>query len=220
MAETLQSSLLHVYSLTSSSRSTVSSAGISLSVFPSPHSGSCYMRLSHLSSLTSNEIENPASKFWRGAPWAQAVVQDHSAVEPDDGVKWWEKDLGGTVRDLHSAQELTEAISAAEGKLVIVEFFASWCGSCRALYPKLCKLAAEYPDVVFVKINFDENKALCKSLNVKVLPYFHFYRGASEQLESFSCSIAKLPKLKDAIAKYDVGGQHVNSEGSLEVGED
>ncbi|RVW43918.1 Thioredoxin-like 2, chloroplastic [Vitis vinifera] len=33
---------------------------------------------------------------------------------------------------------------------------------------------------------------MCKNLNVKVLPYFHFYRGADGQLESFSCSLAKL----------------------------
>lgn len=109
--------------------------------------------------------------------------------------------------DVHSAQELTDAVSAAEGKLVIVEFFASWCGSCRALYPKLCKLAIEHQDVVFLKVNFDENKPLCKSLNVKVLPYFHFYRGADERLDSFSCSITKLQKLKDAIVKHKAGGQ-------------
>lgn len=35
---------------------------------------------------------------------------------------------------------------------------------------------------------------MCKSMNVKVLPYFHFYRGADGQLESFSCSLAKVGK--------------------------
>lgn len=220
MAEMLQISLLHCHSLASplnwacSPTRSTSSSGIA---FSGSHSTSCRIRSSHLSSLTCNEVENPTNKIWRGAPRAQAEVRDQSV---DDGLKWWERDLDASVRDLHSAQELTEAISAAEGKLIIVEFFASWCGSCRALYPKLCKLAAEHQDIVFVKINFDENKALCKSLNIKVLPYFHFYRGTSEQLESFSCSMTKLQKLKDAIAKYDAGGQHVNTEGSLEVGQD
>lgn len=48
---------------------------------------------------------------------------------------------------------------------------------------------------MFLKVNFDENKPMCKSLNVKVLPYFHFYRGADGQLESFSCSLAKVSEL-------------------------
>jgi len=52
----------------------------------------------------------------------------------------------------------------------------------------------EHPDIVFLKVNFDENKPMCKSLNVRVLPFFHFYRGADGQLESFSCSLAKVKK--------------------------
>ncbi len=57
---------------------------------------------------------------------------------------------------------------------------------------QLCKLAEENPDVEFLKVNFDENKPMCKSLNIKFLPYFHFYRGAEGCLEGFSCSLAKV----------------------------
>lgn len=57
---------------------------------------------------------------------------------------------------------------------------------------QLCRTAVENPDILFLKVNFDENKPMCKRLNVKVLPYFHFYRGADGQLEAFSCSLAKV----------------------------
>lgn len=60
---------------------------------------------------------------------------------------------------------------------------------------QLCRTADEHPEILFLKVNFDENKPMCKSLNVKVLPYFHFYRGADGQLESFSCSLAKVSSL-------------------------
>lgn len=56
---------------------------------------------------------------------------------------------------------------------------------------QLCKTIEEHPEIVFLKVNFDENKPMCRRLKVRVLPYFHFYRGADGLLESFSCSLAK-----------------------------
>ncbi|CAJ2636559.1 unnamed protein product [Trifolium pratense] len=116
--------------------------------------------------------------------------------------KWWEKNAPNMI-DIHSTQEFLNALSQAEDRLVIVEFYGTWCASCRALFPKLCKTAEENPEIIFLKVNFDENKPMCKSLNVKVLPYFHFYRGAEGQLESFSCSLAKFQKIKDAIQTHN-----------------
>lgn len=51
--------------------------------------------------------------------------------------------------------------------LVIVDFYAEWCGACRALYPKLCRMMVERPDVIFLKVNFDKNKQMAKSLGIK-----------------------------------------------------
>ncbi|KAJ8467073.1 hypothetical protein OPV22_029625 [Ensete ventricosum] len=67
----------------------------------------------------------------------------------------------------------------------------------------LCKTVQENPDIAFIKVNFDENKPMCKRLNVEVLPYFPFYRGADGLLESFSCSLAKFQKIKNAIAIHN-----------------
>jgi thiol-disulfide isomerase/thioredoxin len=39
--------------------------------------------------------------------------------------------------DIHSTQEFLNALSQAEDRLVIVEFYGTWCASCRALFPKV-----------------------------------------------------------------------------------
>lgn len=127
----------------------------------------------------------------------------HANVAKTEPAQWWERYTGPNMKDIHSTQEFLSALSEAGDKLVIVEFYGTWCASCRALYPKLCRTADEQPDIVFLKVNFDENKTLCKSLNVKVLPHFHFYRGADGLLESFSCSLAKFQKIKDAIEMHN-----------------
>ncbi|KAJ4952534.1 hypothetical protein NE237_029366 [Protea cynaroides] len=127
----------------------------------------------------------------------------HATIAETDRPKWWEKNAGLNMIDIHSTEEFLKALSGAGDKLVVVEFYGTWCASCRALFPKLCKTAEEHTDILFLKVNFDENKPMCKRLNVKVLPNFHFYRGADGQLESFSCSLAKFQRIKDAIATHN-----------------
>ncbi|KAI8553546.1 hypothetical protein RHMOL_Rhmol05G0024600 [Rhododendron molle] len=127
----------------------------------------------------------------------------HATVAETDQPKWWERNPGPNMVDIHSTQEFLSALSQAGERLVIVEFYGTWCASCRALFPKLCRTAEEHPEILFLKVNFDENKPMCKNLNVKVLPYFHFYRGADGQLEAFSCSLAKFQKIKDAIITHN-----------------
>ncbi|KAG2455032.1 hypothetical protein HYH02_000857 [Chlamydomonas schloesseri] len=106
------------------------------------------------------------------------------------------------MRDINSIQELVDALSDAGDRLVIVEFYAQWCNACRALFPKICKIMAENPDVLFLKVNFDDNRDACRTLSVKVLPFFHFYRGAEGRVAAFSATISKLQLFKDAVETY------------------
>ena len=55
----------------------------------------------------------------------------------NDGENWWEKNSPANMKSLHSTQEFVAALGDAGEKLVVVEFFGTWCGSCRALYPKV-----------------------------------------------------------------------------------
>jgi thioredoxin-like negative regulator of GroEL len=103
-------------------------------------------------------------------------------------------------------QFLRELQSAGES-LVVVDFYARWCGACRALYPKLCKLAVLNPEVVFLKVEFDDNKDLCRSMGVKVLPFFHMYKGKAGKVAGFSASVTKVNRLRDALEEHGGVGQ-------------
>lgn len=65
-----------------------------------------------------------------------------------------------------------DVVEPSMEKLVILDFWAEWCGPCRELTPRLEKIAADYADkgVVLVKINVDENKFIAAQFQVRSIP--------------------------------------------------
>lgn len=64
------------------------------------------------------------------------MQQVQAAVAEKDQPKWWEKNAPNMI-DIHSTQEFLTALSEAGDRLVIVEFYGTWCASCRALFPRV-----------------------------------------------------------------------------------
>ena len=55
-----------------------------------------------------------------------------------------------------------------EGKPVMLDFYADWCGPCQALLPRVEKLADQYQDdVIIAKVNVDKNRGDIKSKLLK-----------------------------------------------------
>lgn len=65
----------------------------------------------------------------------------------------------------------SKVIEASENKLIIVDFWAPWCGPCKQLTPIMEKVAKENQDgFILVKINIDENQQIASQLRIQSIP--------------------------------------------------
>ena len=63
-------------------------------------------------------------------------------------------------------------------KLVLIDFYADWCAPCNKMKPYLEEISNDMADkVVVIRINADDNKALCKELKIDALPVLQLYKN-------------------------------------------
>lgn len=67
-----------------------------------------------------------------------------------------------------NGQEFQDVV--AQNDLVLVDFFANWCGPCKMLAPSIDKLASEHPEAKIVKVDVDQEASLAMQFGVQSIP--------------------------------------------------
>ena len=81
-------------------------------------------------------------------------------------------------------QDWEETLNAHQ--LVLVDFFAPWCGPCALMRPVLEGAEADYPAVLFASVNVDEEEDLAVENDISLLPTPVLYRGGEESIGALS----------------------------------
>ena len=67
-----------------------------------------------------------------------------------------------------------ETISSKD--FVIVDFWAPWCGPCRSFAPTYDKVSEEHPDIVFAKVNTEEQQEIAMHFQIRSIPTLMIFR--------------------------------------------
>ncbi|KER24614.1 thioredoxin, partial [Opisthorchis viverrini] len=82
-------------------------------------------------------------------------------------------------------KQLDRAKKRSENKLIILDFYNDRCGPCKSIAPVYERLAAEYRDVVFLKVNGDKTRDVSTIFDFYHYPTFIFLKNGRE-VDSFT----------------------------------
>lgn len=107
-----------------------------------------------------------------------------NVYELDGGLMMWRD---ANLPETTSNNDLSDGMSKQQfdallntDKVILVDFYADWCAPCKKMKPYLDEISREMADkVLVIRINADDNQALCKELKIDALPLLQIYKNKS-----------------------------------------
>jgi thioredoxin 1 len=105
-----------------------------------------------------------------------------------------------------------------KGGILFIDFWAEWCGPCKAFAPTFEKASEAHADITFAKVNTDEQQGLAQAFEIQAIPTLAVFRdgvlvgqnagalpgsaleGVIEQVR-----LLDMAKIKDEVAKRQAG---------------
>ncbi|MCC8026201.1 MAG: thioredoxin [Clostridium sp.] len=94
--------------------------------------------------------------------------------------------------------EFDQAVNAGDD-LVVVDFFATWCGPCKMLGPVVERMAEKYTDVHFYKVDIDEEPDLAERFRVMSVPTLMYIKRG--QALDKSVGVVSPAEMENTISK-------------------
>lgn len=73
-----------------------------------------------------------------------------------------------------TAENFKDIVS--DNDIVIVDFWADWCGPCRSFAPTFEAASEKYPGIAFAKVNTEEERELAAGFNIRSIPTLMVFR--------------------------------------------
>jgi thioredoxin 1 len=84
-------------------------------------------------------------------------------------------DPEGVVATVELTKDNFEQI-VTENELVLIDYWASWCGPCKSFAPVFEAASEKYPEIVFAKVNTEEQQELAGHFQIRSIPTLMIFR--------------------------------------------
>lgn len=99
---------------------------------------------------------------------------------------------------IHVTKENFDKAISVSDKIIVVDFFATWCGPCKMLGPVVEQAAGEMSGVQFYKVDIDEEMELAQRYQIMSVPTLLFFKNGEPVKKSVGA--ISLDELKNMIA--------------------
>ncbi|GFP87402.1 thioredoxin h9 [Phtheirospermum japonicum] len=89
---------------------------------------------------------------------------------------------GGNVQLITTKESWDQKLAEAQrdGKIVVANFSATWCGPCRMIAPFYVELSEKHPSIMFLAVDVDELTEFSTSWDIKATPTFFFLKNGEQ----------------------------------------
>src|ERR671927_1400212 len=102
-----------------------------------------------------------------------------------------------------TAEQFNETIT--DNEIVLVDFWASWCGPCRAFAPTFAASSEKHPDVVYAKVDTEAEQQLAAAADIRSIPtLMAFKKGKLVFNQAGALPPAALEDLVQQVQAFDV----------------